>query len=208
MRGRPRKFDQDQALEKATQLFLFRGFEGAGLNDLLEHMGIARQSLYRTFGDKKSLFVSALRVYGKSHMGELRSMLQGPGSPMDNLLAMLAAMRERATQPEFRGCLLANSLAEFGDQDEHIAQVLRELITEFEAIFFDGLQAAQDQGELAPSLNIRAWARTLTSVANGLSVLGKLHPGEAFMADVMDTVVGTLGGLRTPVEAVPAAAAG
>ena len=42
-------------------LFWARGYEATGLRDLLDHMGIGRQSLYDTFGDKRSLFLQAIQ---------------------------------------------------------------------------------------------------------------------------------------------------
>ena len=61
--GRPTEFDRQVALEKSMDLFWRNGYEATSLTDLLREMGIGRQSLYNTFGDKHSLFVEALRVH-------------------------------------------------------------------------------------------------------------------------------------------------
>ena len=51
-RGRPQEFDRETALGKAMDLFWSQGYEATGMRALTEHMGISRQSLYNTFGDK------------------------------------------------------------------------------------------------------------------------------------------------------------
>ncbi|MCP3997875.1 MAG: TetR/AcrR family transcriptional regulator, partial [bacterium] len=54
VRGRPKTFDRDQALEAAHELCWRQGYTVTAIGDLTEQMGIGRQSLYDTFGDKHS----------------------------------------------------------------------------------------------------------------------------------------------------------
>ena len=61
--GRPREFDVDDALDRAMRVFWAKGYQGASLDDLLAAMGIGRGSLYKAFGDKRSLYLAALQRY-------------------------------------------------------------------------------------------------------------------------------------------------
>src|SRR5687768_4900357 len=45
------------------EIFGEKGFEGTSLQDLLKHLGIARQSLYDTYGTKRDLFFLAVKYY-------------------------------------------------------------------------------------------------------------------------------------------------
>ena len=60
---RPKEFDRESALKGAVQVFCEGGFEGTSTEDLLRGMGISRQSMYDTFGDKRALYLEALRHY-------------------------------------------------------------------------------------------------------------------------------------------------
>ena len=51
--ARPKSFDDAAVLDRALQLFRQRGFEGTSMSDLEAHLGLGRQSLYNTFGDKR-----------------------------------------------------------------------------------------------------------------------------------------------------------
>ena len=61
--ARHKEFDRDETLQKAMEVFWSRGYEAASIEDLVKHMGINRQSLYDTFGDKHRLYLLALDRY-------------------------------------------------------------------------------------------------------------------------------------------------
>lgn len=62
--GRSKEFDAALALRKEMEVFGQYGYEGASLQGLLSHLGIAHQSLYNTFGTKRDLFLVALKGCG------------------------------------------------------------------------------------------------------------------------------------------------
>ena len=65
-RGRPRSFDETAALEKATQVFWSKGYDGVTIDDLVAGMGVGRPSLYAVFGDKRTIFLRVLRAYAEA----------------------------------------------------------------------------------------------------------------------------------------------
>ena len=60
VRGRPRSFDPDEALQRATDRFRTYGFAGTSLDELSEATGLKRPSLAAAFGDKRALYVAAI----------------------------------------------------------------------------------------------------------------------------------------------------
>jgi len=77
-RGRPRKFDADQALDAALTVFWRKGYEGASLQDLTAAMGISRPSLYAAFGNKESLFRRVLDRYAEGPAAHVGAALTQP----------------------------------------------------------------------------------------------------------------------------------
>ena len=65
-RGRPRSFDERDALEKATRVFRSKGYDGVTIDDLVAGMGVGRPSLYSVFGDKRTIFLRVLRAYAEA----------------------------------------------------------------------------------------------------------------------------------------------
>ena len=54
--GRPRKYNIENALDYATNLFLMKGYGDTSLQDLIKTMRISKSSFYYTFGSKYKLF--------------------------------------------------------------------------------------------------------------------------------------------------------
>ena len=76
-RGRPRSFDEAEALEKATQVFWSKGYDGVTIDDLVDGMGVGRPSLYAVFGDKRAIFLRVLEAYA-----ETQGRISREGTPL------------------------------------------------------------------------------------------------------------------------------
>ena len=59
-RGRPPKYDPDEALDNAIRVFWAKGLTAASLDDLSDAMNMNRPSIYNAFGDKKSIYRKAM----------------------------------------------------------------------------------------------------------------------------------------------------
>src|SRR5687767_4948989 len=63
VRGRPRSFDTDEVLDRARDVFWRHGYAGTSMDQLAAATGLHKPSLYGAFGDKKRLYLAALRNY-------------------------------------------------------------------------------------------------------------------------------------------------
>jgi AcrR family transcriptional regulator len=107
-RGRPRRFDEAEALEKATQVYWSKGYDGATIDDLVAGMGVGRPSLYSVFGDKRTLFLRVLRAYAERKGALAAKALLSPQSLRDSVASFLRHAVESATEEgSAPGCLLA-----------------------------------------------------------------------------------------------------
>jgi len=97
-RGRPRSFDETGALEKATQVFWSKGYDGVTIDDLVEGMGVGRPSLYAVFGDKRAIFLRALKAYAERKGASAAKALLSPQSLRDSIAGFLRYAVESATE--------------------------------------------------------------------------------------------------------------
>src|SRR6202142_4450973 len=106
-RGRPRSFDEREALEKATQVFRSKGYDGVTIDDLVAGMGVGRPSLYSVFGDKRTLFLRVLKAYAAKRGALAAKALLAPQPVRDAIASFLRFNVESATEKgSAPGCLL------------------------------------------------------------------------------------------------------
>ncbi|MCE6996122.1 TetR/AcrR family transcriptional regulator [Saccharothrix sp. S26] len=74
--GRPRGFDEAEVVRSAAGLFAGRVYDGVSVDDLVTHLGVHRNSLYKTFGSKRGLYLAALRWYVEHEIGVLAASLR------------------------------------------------------------------------------------------------------------------------------------
>src|SRR5271166_2679135 len=145
-RGRPRGFDELEALEKATQVFWSKGYDGATIDDLVGEMGLGRPSLYAVFGDKRTLFLRALRAYAEKKGARAAKALFSPPALRDSLAGFLRHAVEAATEEgSAPGCLLL-CVAPLVD-DAEVRQFLKDAVSAGAALverrFRDGISAGE-----------------------------------------------------------------
>lgn len=171
---RAKAFDPDVVLDRAVELFWRRGFDGASMTMLLEHMGISRQSLYDTYGDKHSLYLSALDRYRDNLRPVLDHMLNSHDSGREAIRAVFTMVeREVIDNPQHRSCMLANAALELGQRDPDVRQRVAEHLAELEDLFHAALERDREIGLFDDGHDTRAQARCLVNTIHGLGVLAR-----------------------------------
>lgn len=167
--GRPAEFDRDEALGAAIRVFARHGFSAASLSDLLEGMGIARQSLYGTFGDKRRLFLEALERYSDASRLRMRAAMDKEGTALAALEAAL--MIDLGTGSDLEtGCLGVGSIAEFGRSDPDINALGDRAGAEIAKMLAERVREGMASGELKPTLDPEDVARMLLTLKSGLKI--------------------------------------
>jgi AcrR family transcriptional regulator len=103
---------RERLLEAASELFYNEGVQTVGIDRIIEHAGVAKASLYNTFGSKEEL----VRAYLENrHAGTTKRLLAAVDEhtdPRERLLAVFDAQGELFAQDNFRGCAFVTASAE------------------------------------------------------------------------------------------------
>ena len=172
-RGRPRSFDESEALEKAIQVFWSKGYDGVTIDDLVASMGVGRPSLYAVFGDKRTIFLRALRAYAEAKGARAAKALFSPPTLRDSLAGFLRHAVETATEEgSAPGCLLV-CVAPLVD-DAEVRQFLKDAVAGGVALverrFCDGISA----GEIPSDFPVAVRASQLIDFARGLTMRAQI----------------------------------
>ena len=182
--SRTKEFDPDAALQKALELFWERGYEATSMADLVGHLGIARASIYATFGGKHELYLRALDRYVQARDPGLVEMLSQPGPVLPAVHALVEAyVAESLGDDRRRGCLVVNTAVELMPDDVQAARRVESSWDTLETALTSALTRARAQGEIDKAKDPRALARFLLVMLQGLRVLGHAHPDPGRLRD-------------------------
>jgi AcrR family transcriptional regulator len=122
-----RKPARDRLLQAASELFYAEGVQSVGINRVIEHAGVAKDTLYATFGSKEALICAYLDERHGKTLGRLRSAAVATADPVGRLLAVFDAQADIYQAPGFRGCAFTAAAAEApqGGQIDNAAQTYR-----------------------------------------------------------------------------------
>lgn len=172
--GRPAAFSRDSAIEGAMNLFWHDGYLGVSASDLAAAMQIQRSSFYNSFGSREAVFLEALDRYSRAAPDKVIDRI-APGDPV---LPVVAAMfrelcRQRAADPEGRGCLVCNSIGELVGVDEELGPVLQDAVEQRVRVFERVMAQAIAQDELDRPDGPLVAARLLVAFLLGINLLSK-----------------------------------
>jgi len=190
--GRTKQFNQQAVLEDAMHLFWAKGFHFTSMQDLVDHLGVNRQSLYDTFGGKHELFEAALERYRELQALPMRRALEEDGPVGDVLRNLFQDMSAELLKNNAKGCLLVNSATELAGQDDAIFGVCSANARQLEAALSGLLVRAQQAGEIPADRSVVQLARFLMSTMNGLAVTAKATRNPEVLNDVVEAALSVL----------------
>lgn len=170
--ARPKEFDRDTALKAAIEVFWTKGFAGASTDDLTAAMGIGRQSLYDTFGDKRRLYLEALSRYNTENVAGHLADLGAAPSATEAIKTLLLRFANEPQAQRARGCLGVNAICEFG-QDPDVLATGKASHDLLETGLVRLLEGGKADGDVAPTVDAKAAALFIAATLSGLKVQAK-----------------------------------
>jgi TetR/AcrR family transcriptional repressor of nem operon len=171
--ARPKEFESETALKKAIGIFSEHGYEGTSTEALLQAMGIGRQSLYGTFGDKRRLYLEALQRYTADSISDQLQALNSVPSPVKGLEAILKLAVSLAIADPKPKCLGISAVCEFGRSDPEVTMITdmagRTMLSGLER----RISEAKLIGEISKSLDAQTAAQFMMAVLTGIKIAAR-----------------------------------
>ncbi len=188
--ARPAKFKREDAVETAMNAFWRDGFEPNSVKALSERLGMTRSSFYNAFGSREALYLEALELYASRTPDQPLAKAE-PGVPVKALITATFRdiCRVRAGDPECRGCMAVNGVAELCNTHDELGSVIADAILGSVSRISTILEWGVARGEVPEDTDIPALALTLQNLIIGLNVLCKIVPDEDRLWSVAQTTL-------------------
>ncbi|GAB6991196.1 TetR/AcrR family transcriptional regulator [Paenibacillus pini] len=193
--GRHKEFDEGLAVEQALELFWAKGYESTSIQDLCDHMGIHRGSLYDTFGDKKALFIRCLDRFRQITDDDMYSILsKNTTDPKQQLKQFFEAVIDNSMNNASlnRGCFFANTTLGAVAREPEVASRVEAHYDFTEQVYYQFVIRAQQSGHLKKGLSPREVARFLVNTKQGLSVLANTATERGVLEDACHVAMAIL----------------
>ena len=187
--GSPR----DRLLAAAGELFYEHGVHTVGIDTIIERAGVAKASLYSTFGSKDGLVRAYLETRHEARRARISAEIERHDDPTARLLAVFDVLASTIAQPAFRGCAFANAAAE-SELDSAAADITRNVRR----------WLLETLAELATELGVSdptALARQLTLLYDGALAQSRLDPSPAAAKAARDAANALVDAALRSVEA-------
>lgn len=167
IRGRPRTFDEAEALDVALGVFWRHGYEGASVTKICEAVGVNPPSLYAAFGDKRAMFRKVVERYLERHAVYIHRAIGQTSSKEVARHALSGAIAMISEPGTGDGCLLVHGALATGPSSDEVRQELASTRQRAEAAICARFEQAPD---LPEGTEPRALADYLMAVIWGMSV--------------------------------------
>ncbi len=191
---RVKLFDENEVLKKAMNLFWKQGYSATSVQDLVDHLGINRASLYDTFGDKEKLFKKALEHYSKTNIEGLIQFFQNSQDIKEGFSKLFKiAIDEAITDNDKKGCFVVNTTTELIPNDDSIIKLLENHNKMIENIFYQYLEKWKMKNQLKTKQDLKSLASLLYMTYAGLRVTSKVNPNKKKLIDSINVALSLLG---------------
>lgn len=109
---RTKQTPRERLLAAANDLFYAEGIQSVGIDRLIEHAGVAKASLYSTFGSKEGLVRAYLDDRHAMLLARRRKAAAAAPDPRSAILAMFDSMGQEMKRPDYNGCAFSRATAE------------------------------------------------------------------------------------------------
>ena len=187
--GRPRNFNEGQALNQAMTVFWSKGYEATSLMDILKATGLSKSSLYETFGSKRSLFLLTFQLYRDERKKQLSHYLNSGETAIEGINNFFTMVKDHSHLEERPiGCMSCNEAVELSPHDPEIREFVKQDFQDVEDSFHAAILRGQSDGSIKQA-DARVLARFLTVSLQGIQVVSRSQSDEQRIEDTISTLL-------------------
>lgn len=187
---RVKLFNETEILNNAMELFWKNGYHATSIQDLVNHLGISRGSLYDTFEGKRNLFELAFEKYRTDNIQAVSSFMKSQASVKTGIRTLFErAIQESIEDKDQKGCFVINTITELIPGDEAIQTVINKNNNAFTKLFHTHLNRGERSGEIPSGKDLKTIAQLIFTLYNGIKVVAKVKPNRKKLMSSVDAAL-------------------
>lgn len=173
MSGRPKIYDENIALKKATEVFWEKGYEASSSNELLAAMGIGKGSFYLAYKNgKQELFEKSLQYFFLSNVNAFLQSLKSLENPVAAIKGFyLSIVDDELLQKN--GCYFCNTVMKV--ENDELKELAGKKMKEIAATFSKVLIKAKKSGIINLQIPEEILDFYLINLWSGLNVMRQIE---------------------------------
>jgi len=192
--SRNREFDHQEILKKAQDLFWIKGYTDTSIQDLVEHLGLGRGSLYNTFGSKHDLFLEVLEFYNTNRIDYLTELLGGNNLKRSFKTFLHTFVDGIVSDDENKGCLFVNTKTQPISKDRGVTDIIAKGDEARIKMFEVRIKRAIQEEGIQLKQNPESLALFFSNTIQGLRILSKSGYSRSDYLSIADTALLVLEG--------------
>jgi TetR/AcrR family transcriptional repressor of nem operon len=168
--SRAKGYLREEVARSAMERFWAHGYYATSIEQLVEATGVNRHGLYSEFGDKRGLFLAAMRIYIDEVVtpafAPVENASAGVGHIRDYFVFQISLAAKKGLPGP--GCLFANTMVECAPHERAFEELVRRHLARLHSGFRNALQSDRRRPSRQNAFDTDGLARLITIGAQGL----------------------------------------
>lgn len=190
--NRPKEYNREEILSKATALFWEKGFEETSVGDIVASTNVNRFSIYNGFGDKEKLYLACMDHYISISRKYLEDILTKKPLGMTNIEAFLEERVCHTFSKNIKGCLIFNSVVKEKVLSKDINKKTDARVAKIKSLLLHCLHAAQERKEISTNKDCKRLANYLVCFTFGMINIGMKNTTKKELRKIANDALSTI----------------
>ncbi|PQA89994.1 TetR family transcriptional regulator [Chryseobacterium shigense] len=187
MAGRPKIFNEQEAVAKATEVFRDKGYDTASAEELLGAMGIGKGSFYLAFkGGKQELYVRSITQFSEYFYQKLSQSLAASENKIQLIKDLFISLAYASDCDKERGCYLGNALVQLSEKDQEIKNITAQLLKKLQSLFAETIRSAREKGQTNSKEDPEIIGWHLSNLWNGIHVTRRMETSPEILKSIIE----------------------
>ncbi|PCJ87863.1 MAG: hypothetical protein COA57_04115 [Flavobacteriales bacterium] len=188
------KHSREDIIEGGIQLFRVHGYQGTGIQQILQSLDIPKGSFYNYFKSKEEFVIEAVSLYGKNGLQKNKEILRNRSvSPLNRILKQLEQVQKVYIAESFeKSCLLDILAIEISGINKKVARIVNKVFEERKVIYAKCIKEGQEQGEIRVDEKAQDLAEFLLTGYSGAQLKAKteksIRPMKVFVKQYVNYI--------------------